>query len=111
MDVLESRKQHTTFAAFPWRQTDDPIKEAINILKTEKLIIRWNGAGEEPVKVAEPRYFLLLFLIILPHFGLYAVVSLHMCVLPYKYRTLLEMLPKLMKFCDIMGSRLLDHAA
>ena len=33
----------------------------------------------------------------LPHLRLYEVVSLHMCVLPYKYRKILEMLPKLMK--------------
>ena len=41
----------------------------------------------------------------LPHFRLYEVVLLHVCVLPYKYRTILEMLPKLMKWCEIMGSR------
>ena len=33
----------------------------------------------------------------LPHFRLYEVVSLHMSILPYKYRKILEMLPKLMK--------------
>ena len=38
----------------------------------------------------------------LPHFRLYEVVSLHMCVLPYKYRKMLEGLPKLLKLCEIM---------
>ena len=33
------------------------------------------------------------------------VVSLHRCVLPYKYRRILEMLPKFMKLCERMGSR------
>ena len=33
------------------------------------------------------------------------VVSLHTCVLPCKYRKILEMLPKLTKLCEIMGSR------
>ena len=28
----------------------------------------------------------------LPHFRSYEVVLIHMCVLPYKYRTILEML-------------------
>ena len=41
----------------------------------------------------------------LPRFRLYEVVSLHMCVLPYKYRKILEMLLQLMKLCEIMGSR------
>ena len=46
-----------------------------------------------------------IFPIFLPHFRLYAVASLHVCVLPYKYREILEMLPKLMELCEIMGSR------
>ena len=41
----------------------------------------------------------------LPHFRVYEVVSLHMCVLPYKYRKTLEMLPELMRVCAITGSR------
>ena len=44
-----------------------------------------------------------IFPIFLPHFRLYEVVSLHMCVLPYRCRKILEMLLKLMKLCDIMG--------
>ena len=43
--------------------------------------------------------------IFLPHFRLHEVFSLHMCVLLYKYRKILEMLLKLMKLCEIMGSR------
>ena len=35
----------------------------------------------------------------LPHFCLYEVVSRHMCVLPYKCRTLLEMLVTLKELC------------
>ena len=31
----------------------------------------------------------------LPHFRLYQVVSLHMCLLPHKYRKILKMLPEL----------------
>ena len=42
---------------------------------------------------------------LLPHFRLHGVVSLHMCVLPYKYREILEMLPKLTELCELMGSR------
>ena len=45
----------------------------------------------------------------LPHFRLYGVIPLHTCVPPYKYRKILEMLPKLMKLmkpCEIRGSRL-----
>ena len=38
------------------------------------------------------RASLTQFFIFLPHFRLYGVVSLHMCVLPYKYRDILEML-------------------
>ena len=41
----------------------------------------------------------------LPHFCLYEVVSLHMCVLPCKYRKRLEMLLKLMELCELTGSR------
>ena len=62
-----------------------------------------------------PRYFLpqaintrlcpTIFPIFLPHFRLYEVVSLHMCVLPYKYRKILEMLLKLMKLCFINGEQ------
>ena len=33
-----------------------------------------------------------------------------MCVLPYKYRKLLEMLPKLIKLCAIPGSRYVTPA-
>ena len=36
-----------------------------------------------------------------PLFRLYEVVSLHMCFLPYMYRKILEMLPKLIKLCRI----------
>ena len=39
----------------------------------------------------------LIFPTSLPHFRLYEVVALHMCVLPYKYRKILEMLLTLMK--------------
>ena len=52
-----------------------------------------------------PRYFLFLYHI----FRLYEVVPFHRCVLPYKYRNILEMLPKLMKLCEIMGSRYKAH--
>ena len=38
----------------------------------------------------------------LPHFRLYGVAWLHVCVLPYKYRNILQMLHTLMKLCDIM---------
>ena len=41
----------------------------------------------------------------LPPFCLYEVFSLHMCVLPYKYHKILEMLPKLMKLRDTTGRR------
>ena len=41
-------------------------------------------------------YFPTIFPIFLPLFRLYEVVLLHMCVLPYKYRKLFEMLPNLM---------------
>ena len=45
--------------------------------------------------------------IFVPHFRLYEVVSLHVCVLPYKYFKILEMFPyKLMKPCDGMAGRL-----
>ena len=37
------------------------------------------------------------FSIVLPHFRLYEVVSLHMCVPPYKYRIILEMLLNFLK--------------
>ena len=45
------------------------------------------------------------FPMFLQYFRLYEVVSLHRCFLPYKYRKLLETLPKLMKLCEMMGSR------
>ena len=32
--------------------------------------------------------------IFLPHFRLYEVIALHMCILPYKYRKIMEMLLK-----------------
>ena len=41
----------------------------------------------------------------LPHFRLYEVVSLYMCVIPYKYRKRLGVLLKPMKLCAIVGSR------
>ena len=41
----------------------------------------------------------------LPHFRLYEVVPLHMGVLPYTYRKMLDMVLKLMKICEIMGRR------
>ena len=51
----------------------------------------------------------------LPHFRLYEVVLLHMCLLPYKYRKILEMLFKLMKLWEIMctagSAHLHGHAA
>ena len=40
-----------------------------------------------------------IFPIFLPHCRLYEVVSLRMCVIPYKYRKIVEMLLKLMKVC------------
>ena len=43
-----------------------------------------------------------VFPIILPRFRLYEVVALHACVLPYKYRKILEMLLELTKFFKIM---------
>ena len=46
-----------------------------------------------------------IFPIFLPRFCLYGVVSLHMCVCPYKYCKMLEMLFKLMNVCAIMWSR------
>ena len=45
-----------------------------------------------------------MFPIFLPHFRLYGVVSLHMRVLPYKYRKILEMLFKLMTSRETMGA-------
>ena len=42
-----------------------------------------------------------IFPICVPHFRLYEVVSLHMCVFSYKYRNILEMLLKLMKLCEL----------
>ena len=45
-----------------------------------------------------------IFLLFLPHFRLYGVVSLHRCVLPYKYRRILEMLPKL-RGCNSLRTR------
>ena len=41
----------------------------------------------------------------LPHFPLYEVAPLHMCVLPYKHRTILEMLLRLICLWETMGSR------
>ena len=38
------------------------------------------------------------------HVHVYELVSLHMCVLPYIYRKILKMLPKLMEICENMGS-------
>ena len=39
-------------------------------------------------------------------YHLYEVVSLHTCVLPYKYRKIQEMLLKLLEVrCELMGSR------
>ena len=40
-----------------------------------------------------------------PHVLFDGVVSVPRCVPPYKYRTILEMLFKLIKFCELMGSR------
>ena len=42
------------------------------------------------------------------HFRLYEVLSIHVCFLPYKYRKILEMLPKPMGLCGITGSRPYD---
>ena len=47
----------------------------------------------------KPQYQILLFPFFLPHFRLHEVASLHMCVLPFKYRKILEMLLKLMTSC------------
>ena len=44
------------------------------------------------------------FPIFLPQSRLYGVVLLHVCVLPSKYRTILEMLLKLIGLCEIMGA-------
>ena len=63
-----------------------------------------HGASESHIFPIVSSHF-RLFPIVSPHFRLYEVVSLHMCVLSYKYRKLLEMLPKLMKLCEIMGTR------
>ena len=41
----------------------------------------------------------------LQHYLVYEAVSLHMCVLPYKCRKILEMLLQPMKLCDIMGGQ------
>ena len=41
----------------------------------------------------------------LPHFRLYGVASLHVCVLPCKYREISEMALKLMKLCELTGCR------
>ena len=46
-----------------------------------------------------------MFPIFLPHFRLYELASLHMCVLPFKYRKILGMLPELIKLCELLGSR------
>ena len=46
-----------------------------------------------------------IFLLFLPHFRLYEVVSLHRCVLPYKYREILGMLRKLLKVCFTNGEQ------
>ena len=46
----------------------------------------------------------LVFPVFLPHFGLYGAALLHRCVLPYRYRTILEMTLKLMKSCELMGA-------
>ena len=43
------------------------------------------------------------FPLFLTTFPFYEVVSLHRCVIPYKYRKLLEMLVKLRKLFEIMG--------
>ena len=45
-----------------------------------------------------------IFPIVLPHFRLYEVVSLHMCFLPFKYRKILEMVLELMELCELMGA-------
>ena len=39
------------------------------------------------------------------HFRLHEVVSLHTCVLPWKYRGILKMLPPLPELCVICGIR------
>ena len=46
-----------------------------------------------------------IHLLFLPHFRLYEVVSLHRCVLPYKYRKILEMFLTLMKLCELIWRR------
>ena len=43
--------------------------------------------------------------LLVPHFRLYEVVSLHVSVLPYKNRKKLEMVFELMKLCNTTGSR------
>ena len=46
-----------------------------------------------------------MFPISLPPSRVYEVVSLHMCVLPYKYRKILKVLPKLTELFETMGRR------
>ena len=41
------------------------------------------------------------FPICFPHVSLYEAGSLHMCVLPYKIRKILDTLLKLIKLCEI----------
>ena len=67
-----------------------------------------SGAPEEWWSWWAPTYSAFvppIFRIFLSHFRLYEVVSLHRCVLPYIYRTILEMLLKLIELCETMGSR------
>ena len=80
--------------------------KVINSISGEKEVLQFADQAEKRMKVLPglcvgapicPTF--------LPHFRLYGVVSLHMCVLPYKYRKILKMLLKLMKLCAITRSR------
>ena len=59
------------------------------------IALRW--CSPEVLQMRRYGAFALIFPIFLPHFRLYEVVSLHMCVLPYKCGNILEMFPELNK--------------
>ena len=69
-------------------------------VKQEAGVDTWPGTAYLPATPPSP-----IFPVLLPHFRLCGVVSIYMCVLPYKYRKILAMLLKLTKLCDIMGRR------
>ena len=64
-----------------------------------------NGATFRYVKAPYRKLCPPLFTTLHPHFRLYKVVSLHACVVPYKYRKILEMLPTLRHLCSTNGGR------